>query len=98
MKKLLLLAIMTLCTLPAFAQDPKETPEFWRNGKNFNEAKEWSKKCWNSSQTFFKVKEDSKEWRICCAIYKAYNPNHGTLEQISEGMKQAKREWIEMNK
>lgn len=68
MKKLLLTFMLLLISIPAFAKDPKETVEYWQKNFNTKAIEVEMKKCWNKSQTFFKVKEGSKQWNICCAI------------------------------
>ncbi len=89
MKKLLLVIFIFTITIPAFAKDPRETVEYWKNHPdNQNESSIEMKKCWNSLRTHFKVPVGSKQWNICCAIRAAYK--NITFEEEYEYMKKAK--------
>ncbi len=99
MFKNFLLIIMTLeFALQAFAQEPKETVEYWKakapasgiSNNKFNEASSYMKKCWDETQMYFTVKKDSKEWNICCAIYAA--ANNMTLEEAKQSHEQSQKE------
>lgn len=96
MKKFLLFLLIMIITVPAFAKDPKETVEYWKS-KPLSEVQtlveEEMNKCWNKSQTFFKVPVGSKQWNICCAIRAAYMDM--SFEEVSEDMKRTKESYME---
>lgn len=92
MKKILLFLLIMIIAVPAFAKDPKETVEYWKNNSNNqNESSIEMKKCWNSLRTHFKVPVGSKQWNICCAIRAAYK--NITFEEEYEYMKKAKEKY-----
>lgn len=93
MKKLLLCFMLLLISIPAFAKDPKETVEYWQKNFNLKAANAEMEKCWNKSQSFFKVKEGSKQWNICCAIRAARMGT--TFEAQYERMKRVKESYLE---
>lgn len=99
MFKNFLLIIMTLAVaFSAFAQNSKETVEYWKaSGKfggisnsKFDEAGSYMKKCWDETQMYFIVEKDSKEWNICCAIYAA--ANNMTLEEAKQSHEKSQKE------
>ena len=95
MKKILLSLLIMIIAVPAFAKDPKETVEYWKNNSNNqNESSIEMKKCWNSLRTHFKVPVGSKQWNICCAIRAAYK--NITFEEEYEYMKKAKEKYGEI--
>lgn len=96
MKKILLSLLIMIIAVPVFAKDPKETVEFWKSkplGEVQALVEEEMNKCWNKSQTFFKVPVGSKQWNICCAIRAAYM--NRTFEEVSEDMKRTKESYME---
>lgn len=93
MKKFLLCFILLLISIPAFAKDPKETVEYWQKNYDLKAVESEMKKCWNKSQSFFKVKEGSKQWNICCAIRAARMGT--TFEEEHNSMKRTKAEYLE---
>ena len=94
MKKILLSLLIMIIAVPAFAKDPKETVEYWKNNpNNQNERDIEMKKCWNKSHSFFKVPVGSKQWNICCAIRAAYMDM--SFEEVSEDMKRTKESFME---
>ena len=98
MKKILLSLLIMIIAVPAFAKDPKETVEFWKSkplGEVQALVEEEMNKCWNKSQTFFKVPVGSKQWNICCAIMAAYDGSGMTFEEVSEDMKRTKESYME---
>lgn len=98
MKKLLLSLLIMIIAVPAFAKDPKETVEYWKNLKKNNSIQKISpeidnemKKCWNNSQTHFIVPIGSKQWNICCAILAVFDPwGESSFEEVYQGMIEAK--------
>lgn len=76
-KNFLLIIIILAFVSPVFAQDPKETVEYWKapgqfggiSNSKLDEAGSYMKKCWDNTRMYFIVKKNSKEWNICCAIY-----------------------------
>ena len=98
MKKILLSLLIMIIAVPAFAKDPKETVEYWKS-KPLSEVQalveEEMNKCWNKSQTFFKVPVGSKQWNICCAIMAAYDGSGMTFQEMSDYMKREKESFME---
>lgn len=96
MKKFLLAVLIMIVAVPVFAKDPKETVEYWKSkplGEVQALVEEEMNKCWNKSQTFFKVPVGSKQWNICCAIRAAYMDM--SFEEVSEDMKRTKESYME---
>ncbi|MDE7314436.1 MAG: hypothetical protein K2N11_01895 [Mucispirillum sp.] len=100
-RNFLLITIILAFALPAFAQDPKETVEYWKAPGAFGglaknktqEAEQILKKCSDKNNLYFVVEEDSKEWNICCAIYAALLGR--PLNDVKEMKKRDKKEFLE---
>lgn len=100
-KNFLLIIIMLTFALPVFAQNPKETVEYWKapgkfggiSDSKFNEATEILDKCWDENKMYFVYKEDSEEWNICCAIYATLRDM--PLDDTKERVKRFKKEILE---
>lgn len=95
MKKFLLAVLIMIIAVPAFAKDPKETVEYWKNLMNTigyekatAEADKAITKCLNPEHTYFIVPVGSKEWNTCCAAYAAFNYFNGltTFEAVNKFM------------
>lgn len=100
MKKILLSLLIMIIAVPAFAKDPKETVEYWKS-KPLDEVQalveEEMNKCWNKSQTFFKVPVGSKQWNICVSIFATFNGLYQmSFEDANEYMIKSKEMYGDM--
>lgn len=101
MQKILIILMLLLTVSAIYAKDPKETKEYWAKAlgtdafeEKSKEAKEEMQKCWKGRHDYFKVKEGSRQWNICCAIQAAYSKKDKTVEQVSEYNKRLKQSYL----